>query len=67
MEITMEQASNMMDIICEKICEMIGRAIYLTDGQLSTAEYMTPEINDTTRECFCGICDILGIEDIKEP
>lgn len=66
MEITMNQASNMMDTICEKMCNMIGRAIFLTDGSLFTAEYMTPEINKATRECFCTLCDILGIETVKE-
>ena len=66
MEITMSQASNMMDTICKKMCNMIGRAIFLTGGNLSTAGYMTPEINEATRECFCTLCDILDIENVKE-
>ncbi len=65
-EITMNQATEMMDTICETICCMIGRTIALTDGEVSTIEYLAPEIEEKTRECFCKISDILGIEEVLE-
>lgn len=65
-EITMNQATKMMDTICQKICFMIGRTISLTGGEISTAEYLTPEINEMSRECFIQICDVLGIEEVLE-
>lgn len=59
-EITMNQATKMMDTICEKIYVMIERT-YFTDGEITT-----PEVEEITRECFCEICDILGIEEVLE-
>ena len=63
-EITMEQTKQIIDTICETICSMIERTIYLTGGEISTTEYLIPEINEVTRECFCKICETLEIEDV---
>lgn len=65
-EITMNQANEMMDTICETICFIIGRTINLTGGEMSIAECLTPEIEEKTRECFCKIGDILEIEEVLE-
>lgn len=65
-EITMNQANEIMDVICIAICYGVGRTISLTSGEKSTVEYLTPEIQEKTRECFCNICDILGIEEVLE-
>jgi hypothetical protein len=65
-EITKNQATEMMDTICQKICAMIGRTLYLTGGEISTLKYLTPEIQETTRECFCEICETLEVENVSE-
>ena len=65
-EITMNQANEIMDTICETICSMIGKTINLTGREKSTIEYLTPEIQENTRECFCKIADILEIEEVLE-
>lgn len=65
-EITMNQANEIMDAICVAICYGVGRTINLTGGEKSTVEYLTPEIKEKTRECFCNICDILEIEEVSE-
>ena len=68
-EITMTQATSMMDTIAQQLSGMIGRTLASADGKTSILEiagYLTPDVNEMTRECFCEICNILGIENVSE-
>jgi hypothetical protein len=65
-EITMNQAMELMDTICETIVFAIERTLILTGGELPTTECLTPEIEEKTRECFCKIGNILNIEEVLE-
>lgn len=58
---TKEQANDVMDTISENIMTMVKRAVYLTNGQISTIEYLTPEIEIETIKCFKNLCNILEI------
>ena len=58
---TKEQANDVIDTISENIMAMVTRAVYLTNGQFSTIEYLTPEIEIKTIKCFKNLCNILEI------
>ncbi len=58
---TKEQANDIMDTISENILTMVTRTVYLTGGEISTIEYLIPEIKIQTIECFENLCNILEI------
>lgn len=58
---TKEQANDVMDTISENIMTMVTRTVSLTGGQISTIEYLIPEIEIQTIECFKNLCNILEI------
>lgn len=58
---TEEQAHDIIDTISENIMTMVTRAVFLADGQTSTIEYLIPEIEIQTIECFKNLCNILEI------
>lgn len=58
---TEEQANDVIDTISKNIMTMVSRAVSLTDGQISTIEYLIPEIKLQTIECFKNLCNILEI------
>lgn len=58
-------ANKIMDTIVESICSTIGDVF-----SASLIEVAIPQIAEVgqehTREAFCTICDLLGIEKVKE-
>lgn len=59
--ITLKQAFQMMDIIAEKSCNLVGIAFKLGDYD---NEIFAESAHEKTRETFGAICEILGIEKI---
>ena len=65
MTITESQATTIMDEISTAVIRIADRTVYLTGGQYSTLVYLTPEIEEETRECFKKICEIIDIEGVE--
>lgn len=57
-----ETADMMMEKLCQLTCNALGQAGFMpTDEQLPAfAEW----VENLTRNQFCAVCDVLGIEEI---
>lgn len=55
-----ETADLMMEKLCQLTCNALGQA-----GFMSTDEQL-PAFATLTRNQFCAVCDVLGIEEIAE-
>lgn len=59
-----ETADLMMTKLCQLTCNALGQAGFMPDEEQLPA--FAEWVQELTRNQFCAVCDILGIEDITE-